>query len=87
MIDSRQLNGYELAEFSSNQLSDETIAEWQKSSWLEWANESQDLHPQVYDIGDGNLGYRYMYDHFDSVKLRIAQAGVRLAALLNEIYQ
>ena len=86
MIDSRQLNGYELAEFASNQLDEATIEEWQSTSWIDWANESQDLHGDVYEVGEGRLGYRYMYENFDSVKLRIAQAGVRLAGLINDIY-
>ena len=86
MIDSRQLNGYELADFASNQLNEATITKWQNGSWLDWAIESQNLHEFVYDIGDGQLGYRYMYENFDFVKHRIAQAGVRLAGLINEIY-
>lgn len=86
MIDSKQLNGMELAEFASNQLDEDTVSEWQSTSWLDWANESQSYHHDVYDIGEGNLSYRYMYENFDTVTLRIAQAGVRLAGLLNEIY-
>jgi hypothetical protein len=44
------------------------------------------LRPQVYNIGNGSLGYRYSYNNIAAVKLRILQAGVRIAGLLNEIY-
>jgi hypothetical protein len=86
MIDSKQLNGMELAQFAVNQLDEATVAEWQSGSWLDWAVESQSYHKAVYDIGDGDLSWEYMYHNFDNVTLRIAQAGVRLAGLLNEIY-
>jgi len=41
---------------------------------------------QVYTIGDGNLGYKYNYKNYPIVKLRLVQAGVRLAGILNQIY-
>ena len=42
---------------------------------------------KVYDVPEnGRLGYQYSYNYFDIVELRVAQAGVRLAGLINEIY-
>lgn len=58
----------------------------QKESIRVWASESMSFRPQVYDIGDGKLGYDYSYRYFEIVRSRVAQAGVRLAAVLNEIY-
>jgi hypothetical protein len=40
----------------------------------------------VYNIGQGKLGYLYSYNNFHIVRLRLLQAGVRLAGVLNEIY-
>jgi hypothetical protein len=45
-----------------------------------------DYRPQVYDTGNNRLGYAYSYKYFHIVQLRLLQAGVRLAALLNDIY-
>jgi hypothetical protein len=59
---------------------------WQKSGVRDWAKESMDLRKQVYSYGNGKLGYRYSYDNLSTVQHRIAQAGVRLAGLLNDIY-
>lgn len=64
----------------------ETIKKWQQASVRDWAKESMMLRPQVYNIGKGNLGYRYSYLNMPTVKERILQAGVRLAGLLNQIY-
>jgi hypothetical protein len=86
MIDSRQHTGRELADFSDDQLTDELIAEWQSTSWLDWAYESNALLAEVYDFEGDRLSYEYMYRNFETVELRIVQAGVRLAGLINEIY-
>ncbi len=87
MIDGKQLSFTELADFIDDQLNDETIAEWQSTSVLDWAYESQALLDQVYDYPEnGRLSYEYSFLNFDTVELRLLQAGVRLAGLINEIY-
>lgn len=58
--------------------------QWEKDPVLTWAAESFAYRRELYRIGNGKLGYRYVYLHGPFVKRRIAQAGVRLAALLNE---
>ncbi|CAN5287614.1 S1/P1 nuclease [soil metagenome] len=62
------------------------IAKWQKASPREWALESMSYRPQVYDIGNGTLGYQYGYKYFSIVKIRVLQAGIRLGGILNQIY-
>ncbi len=49
--------------------------------------ESQSYHPSIYDIGDGELSYRYVYEHQEIVEHFLLAAGLRLAAILNDIYQ
>jgi hypothetical protein len=60
---------------------------WQKSSVRDWANESMSYRPQVYDYGNGKLGYQYSYKYLHIARQRINQAGIRLAAVLNDIYK
>lgn len=48
--------------------------------------ESQTFHESIYSIGDGDLGYRYIYDHRQELDQRLLAAGLRLAAILNAIY-
>jgi nuclease S1 len=64
------------------------VAIWQSATINDWAMESMALRSSVYAIGDKkNLTYRYNYDHIAEVDRRLLQAGVRLAGVLNDIYQ
>ncbi|WP_124980676.1 S1/P1 nuclease [Nonlabens xiamenensis] len=53
----------------------------------EWLEDSRKLVKKIYsDTEKGDqLGYRYMYDYFSTLKLQLQKGGVRLAALLNEL--
>jgi hypothetical protein len=85
MIDDTRLSYTELAQ-SLDQPSENQLKTWQKATVRDWAKESQSYEKQVYDIGNGRLGYRYSYLHFHIVRYRLLQAGVRLAGILNDIY-
>lgn len=55
---------------------------------IDWVEESRALAIQVYDsaeVGE-NLGYRYMADQFGLVQEQLQKGGVRLAAMLNQIF-
>jgi hypothetical protein len=85
MIDDKGLSYSELATWIGPPTAAE-LATWQKASVRDWATESMGYRKQVYDYGDGKMGYQYSYKYFKIVKLRLLQSGVRLAAVLNEIY-
>jgi hypothetical protein len=85
MIDDAKLSYTELGE-SLAIPADVQRKAWQQSSVRDWAKESQTYEKEVYDIGNGKLGYRYSYLYFPIVRSRLLQAGVRLAGVLNEIY-
>lgn len=86
MIDSKKLSFSELVDFIGKP-DKNTLERWQQSNVEDWANESIALRPQVYTLPEkNNLRYEYLYLNFETVKLRISQAGIRLAGLLNEIY-
>ena len=86
MIDDTKLSFTELAK-SLDQPGEGQIKIWQKASVRDWAKESQAYEKEVYDIGNGRLGYRYAYLNYHIVRYRLLQAGVRLAGILNEIYK
>ena len=54
----------------------------------EWIDESQKIVNKVYyEVQEKeNLGYDYIYQNFDLVKLQLFTAGVRLASTLNDIF-
>lgn len=66
----------------------ETSNKWQKPTVLDWVNESIGYRKRVYTKPDSTVSgsYRYSYENLPLVKLRLGQAGVRLAGLLNEVF-
>jgi len=85
MIDGTQLSYTELAE-SLYKPDAVQVKNWQRASVRDWAKQSMSYRKQVYDIGNGKLGYQYQYKYFNIVRERLTQAGVRLAGVMNEIY-
>lgn len=85
MIDDTKLSYTELAQ-SLDKPTATQLSTWQKASVRDWASESMGFRKQVYDYGQGKLGYQYSYKYFSIVRERLLQAGVRLAGILNEIY-
>lgn len=62
---------------------------WQKEDVATWAFESYDMSQKLYAEAAVNPEFDYDYypKHADFVKKRLAQAGLRLAGMLNEIYK
>lgn len=87
MIESFNMSYTELAA-NSKKLSTEQIKNIQKGSILDWTYESQALAKKVYASAstDEKLGYRYSYDHFQTVRSQLQKSGIRLAKILNEIF-
>lgn len=86
MIDHEQLS---FTEYTADidRLSPAEVSKLQSSTLMDWINESKSLRPQVYDFDEsGKLSWRYIYDHKHIVDRRLVEAGVRLAAVLNDIY-
>jgi hypothetical protein len=87
MIESWNMSYTELASNAIG-LGKEQINSYQKGTVMDWTYESQKLAIQVYQsakMGD-NLSYKYSYDHFGTVRSQLQKAGIRLAKVLNEIY-
>jgi hypothetical protein len=82
LIDRTELSFSELAEKVDVATADE-VRSWQASSPLEWADESRVLGERAYALGDRRLSWRYHFEHWAEVELRVRQAGVRLAGLLD----
>lgn len=86
MIDEQQLSYTEYAT-AIDFPSEAQIASWQNSTVIDWANESKYYREQVYNLPEDKfLTYKYTFDNIDTLNLRLLQAGIRLAGILNEIY-
>lgn len=87
MIEQYNMSYTELAN-NTDVLSEEQLQEIQKGTVIDWMYESRELCKEVYNgavIGE-KLGYRYMYDYMDIVRAQLQKGGIRLAKILNEIF-
>jgi len=86
MINSRQMSYTEIA-MNLDVIDEERVRKWQSASVRDWAKESMSYRDDVYDLPDDNrIGYEYRFQNYDIVEKRLVQAGVRLAGVLNDIY-
>lgn len=86
IINSFQMSFTELAQ-ELNTATPEQIIKWQQATVRDWAHESMSYRDQVYDLPSNvRLGYEYRFYNKDIVYLRLLQAGVRMAGVLNDIY-
>lgn len=87
MIDDWEMSYVELAD-NAEDLSKKQIEAIEKGSIIDWVNEVHEVTKEVYNsvkIGE-NLRYRYSYDHFGTVRTQLQKGGIRLAKVLNDIF-
>ncbi len=86
LVDHQQLSYTEYADWIDVATKDQ-IAAWQSAPILAWVNESMGLRPLVYNFPEnGKLSYEYNAQSIATLNERLAQAGIRLAHILNQIY-
>jgi hypothetical protein len=86
LIDFVELSYTEYANYLNHSTKNEK-KEFEKGSYLDWAKESQDLLPKVYDADfSKNLDIDYINKVKPIFELRLKQAGFRLAYVLNKIF-
>ncbi len=87
MLDQYGMTYTELAK-NAKHLSKDAIKNIQKGDVLSWIEETRIITKKVYAsaaVGE-KLKYRYMYDHFATVREQLQKAGLRLAKELNELF-
>ncbi|MEM7186196.1 MAG: S1/P1 nuclease [Bacteroidota bacterium] len=87
MIDSYNMSYSELAD-NRARLTEEQLEFIQSGTVLDWMQESRELCKNLYTtakVGDA-LGYRYMYAYMDILRTQLQKGGIRLAAVLNDIF-
>lgn len=90
--DSEMINSYGMSytEMSTNKvvLSPQQIEQYADGNLIDWVEDSRLLTRKVYKSANhrDNLGYRYMYDWYDTLNLQLHKAGIRLAKVLNTVF-
>lgn len=92
LIEQESLSFNEFADFIDNATLPQ-IREWQSGTIRDWAQESKDYRSRVYDFGgqpaDGDtpdLSWTYAFKQTPLMRIRLLQAGIRLAGIFNSIY-
>lgn len=88
LIDAYGMSYSELA-LNMPKLSPDVYAEWESSDYLDWIHESKALSSVVYESAKRgeDLKYRYSYVYFPMVREQLHKAGIRLAKVLNELFE
>lgn len=86
MINNQNLSYTEWTNWLVTKISAEDVKAWHSVDPLVWAKESQEIRMRIYPATE-KINYRYQYDHLPTLKLRLQQAGVRIAHYLNAIFQ
>lgn len=86
LIDQKQLSFSEWTAFLLPKISNEQAKAWNTADPLVYIQESIEIRDTIYP-SENDLSWQYLYDHTPTVKLRLQQAGVRIAAYLNNIYR
>lgn len=84
MIDRQRLSYTEWTNWLSKKITPDMAEQWRTTDPKVWIKESILLRDTVYPEGD-KLSWRYQYQHLPVVKTRLQQAGIRIAAYLNEM--
>lgn len=88
LIDYAGMSYLELAQ-NCDVISKQETKDWQKDEVAKWAFESYEISQQLYaeSAQNSDFDYNYYPKHASLMKRRLAQAGLRLAGILNEIYK
>jgi nuclease S1 len=91
--DTKMLDSYEMSytELAANtaKLSRFQLKAIQQGTVKDWMYESRALCKKIYattEVGE-KLGYRYMYDYVNIARQQLQKGGIRLAVLLNAIFE
>lgn len=85
LIDRKQLSFTEWTAFLAPKISEEQAKAWMTTDPLIYIQESAEIRDTIYPKEE-RLSWQYLYDHTPTVKLRLQQAGVRIAAHLNDVF-
>lgn len=85
LIENQNLSFTEFATFINTTDTNE-VSNMLSSQPRDWVGETFALRSAVYDIKDGDFSYNYVYEHMPTAKQQLLKAGVRLAGVLNAIF-
>jgi len=86
MVDYEMLSYTEMTEWLDRRITPEQVDEWSVTDPRIWMSESAEIRPSLYP-DDAELQWNYVYEHRGTMRTRLSQGGIRLAAYLNELFE
>jgi hypothetical protein len=86
LIDRQQLSYTEMTAWLNRRITPQNLEDWANPDPLVWVAESAELRDKIYPA-DTKLSYSYAFQQNEALDTRLMQAGVRVAAYLNELYK
>ncbi|NVJ86411.1 MAG: S1/P1 nuclease [Algoriphagus sp.] len=88
MIDRQGMSYSELGDELFRRITPELQAKYRSASMEDWLKEAVSLRGDVYNLPESRrISYAYMYENFHIAEERMIAASVRLAQILEEIYE
>ena len=85
LIDHEQLSYTELSDWLGRTITADDYRAWADPDPAVWIAESAAIRDTIYPE-DRDLRWGYVYDHRETYRQRLKQAGIRVAVYLNEVY-
>jgi len=85
LIDDEQLSYRELTDWLSARLTPEIITDWSQPDPVVWVTESAAIRDTIYPQ-QRDLNWNYIYKHRHTMRTRLSQAGIRMAAYFNKLF-
>jgi hypothetical protein len=86
LVDRQQLSYTEMTAFLTRRITPQLRREWSNKDPLVWISESAAIRDTIYPAED-RLSYRYAFNQQEILDQRLMQAGVRMAAYLNDLFK
>jgi len=85
LVDKEKLSFTEWSNFL-DKATPQQIAAYQAARPLDWVHEGLALRDDIYEVGDRNFSWGYVYKYRPLVREQLLKGGLRLAGVLNEIF-
>jgi hypothetical protein len=88
LVQDEELSYTEMSHWLTRRLKPTQIVQWRQTDPHVWVTESAAIRDGIYPDADGDrdIRWNYIFQHRATVRTRLTQAGIRMAAYLNELF-
>ncbi len=87
LIEQEELSYSEMSDWLSRTITEDDVKAWSATDPVVWAEESASIRDDIYPEGDAEEAWGYVYEHRETMRQRLSQAGVRTALYLNQLFE